>query len=77
MKELTSMQAAERLGVSVSAIHKWCDAYEHSGGKNGLQCRRLPMSSHRRIPEQALDEFAARWGVPLPNEQQEKGGVSS
>lgn len=55
---LTTNEAARLLGVSRSLVIQWIDSGDLKGFK-------LPGSSTRRVPRDAVVDFAGRHGIPL------------
>ena len=54
--EMTQVEAAEMLGVSVRTFQRWSDRFEEAGGE-GLSDRRLGRASPRRAPVQELERM--------------------
>ena len=54
--EITQVEAAEMLGVSVRTFQRWADRYEDAG-LEGLADRRLGRPSARRAPQEELERM--------------------
>jgi transposase len=54
--EITQVEAAEMLGVSVRTFQRWSDRYEEAG-LEGLADRRLGRASARRAPQEELERM--------------------
>ena len=54
--EITQVEAAEMLGVSVRTFQRWADRYEDAGSE-GLADRRLGRPSARRAPQEELERM--------------------
>ena len=54
--EITQVEAAEMLGVSVRTFQRWADRYEEAGAE-GLADRRLGRPSPRRAPQEELERM--------------------
>jgi transposase len=54
--ELTQIEAAEILGVSVRTFQRWCSRFEEVGAE-GLSDRRLGRPSPRRAPQEELERM--------------------
>jgi transposase len=54
--EITQMEAAEMLGVSVRTFQRWSDRFA-GGGADGLADRRLHRPSPRRAPQEELERM--------------------
>jgi transposase len=54
--EITQVEAAEMLGVSVRTFQRWADRYEEAG-LEGLADRRLGRASARRAPQEELERM--------------------
>src|SRR6202521_1123387 len=54
--EITQVEAAEMLGVSVRTFERWSDGFEEAG-MEGLGDRRLGRPSPRRAPAEELERM--------------------